>query len=163
MSRIKVNKNLKPTIQSIFESELKPMVQKEILKKRVKKHIREAASDTHNFPGYVLTNQALQDSKKSNDEAKLKEENLINSNNKKILTEEKQIEAEKTTSEIEIEAENINQTTTFRQKQLDIKDEDISPISANKTEIEKIDNNIKNKTKIREAIEAGTYCTKRNS
>ena len=101
--------------------------------------------------------------KKSNDEAKLKEENLINSNNKKILTEEKQIEAEKTTSEIEIEAENINQTTTFRQKQLDIKDEDISPISANKTEIEKIDNNIKNKTKIREAIEAGTYCTKRNS
>ena len=93
--------------------------------------------------------------KKSNDEAKLKEE--------KILTEEKQIEAEKTTSEIEIEAENINQTTTFRQKQLDIKDEDISPISANKTEIEKIDNNIKNKTKIREAIEAGTYCTKRNS
>ncbi len=101
--------------------------------------------------------------KKSNDEAKLKEENLINSNNKKILTEEKQIEVEKTTSEIEIEAENINQTTTFRQKQLDIKDEDISPISANKTEIEKIDNNIKNKTKIREAIEAGTYCTKRNS
>jgi hypothetical protein len=69
MSKIKVNKKLKTTIQDIFESELKPMVQKEILKKRVKKHIREAASDTHNFPGYVLTNQALQDSKKSNDEA----------------------------------------------------------------------------------------------
>ena len=33
MSNIKVNKKLKTTIQDIFESELKPMVQKEVLKK----------------------------------------------------------------------------------------------------------------------------------
>ena len=32
-----------------------------------------------------------------------------------------------------------------------------------KNEIKKVDNNIKNKTKLREAIEAGTHCTKRNS
>ena len=47
-----------------------------------------------------------------------------------------------------------------------IKDEDIDVvpgISEGKIEIEKINNNIKNKTKIREAIQAGTYCTKRNS
>ena len=70
---------------------------------------------------------------------------------------------EKVTSEIESEAESINASTKVRQKQLDIKDEDVTPIAENKAEIQKIDNNIKNKTKIREAIEAGTYCTKRNS
>ncbi len=40
---------------------------------------------------------------------------------------------------------------------------DFKDFFENKAEIENIDNNIKNKTKIREAIEAGTYCTKRNS
>jgi len=32
-----------------------------------------------------------------------------------------------------------------------------------RNDIKKIDNSIKNKTQIREAIEAGTNCTKRNS
>ena len=34
---------------------------------------------------------------------------------------------------------------------------------ADKAEIKKIDESIKNKTTVREAIEAGTNCTKRNS
>lgn len=102
--------------------------------------------------------------RKANDEAKLKEQKEgINANNKKPLTPVQISKKEKVTSEIEAEAENLNASTKVRQKQLDIKDEDIAPISENKAEIEKIDNNIKNKTKIREAIEAGTYCTKRNS
>jgi len=102
--------------------------------------------------------------RKANDEAKLKEQKEgINANNKKPTTEVELTRREKVTSEIETEAENLNASTKVRQKQLDIKDEDIAPISENKAEIEKIDNNIKNKTKIREAIEAGTYCTKRNS
>jgi len=102
--------------------------------------------------------------RKANDEAKLKEQTEgINANNKKPFTEEEVTRREKVTSELESEAESINASTKVRQKQLDIKDEDITELSVNKAEIEKIDNNIKNKTKIREAIEAGTYCTKRNS
>ena len=102
--------------------------------------------------------------RKANDEAKLQEQKEgINANNKKTVTQIEQTKKEKETSEIETEGENFNQTVKFRQKQLDIKDEDISELSSSKTEIEKIDNNIKNKTKLREAIEAGTYCTKRNS
>jgi len=68
MSRIKLNKKVKTTIQDIFESELKPMVQKDILKKKLKKHIKEA-KDSYNFPGYVVTNQALKDSAKQNNDA----------------------------------------------------------------------------------------------
>ena len=102
--------------------------------------------------------------RKANDEAKLKEQKEgVNANNKKPFTPVEVSKKEKVTSEIEAEAESINASTKVRQKQLDIKDEDIPPISENKAEIEKIDNNIKNKTKIRETIEAGTYCTKRNS
>jgi len=102
--------------------------------------------------------------RKANDEAKLQEQKEgVNANNKKPVTEIEITRREKITSEIEAEAESINASTKVRQTQLDIKDEDIAPISENKAEIEKIDNNIKNKTKIREAIEAGTYCTKRNS
>ena len=118
-----------------------------------------------NLRNLQKTERDLFESKrKANDEAKLQEQKEgINANNKKTTTEIEPTIKEKQTSELEIEAENINQTIKFRQKQLDIKDEDIVPISGNKAEIEKIDNNIKNKTKIREAIEAGTYCTKRNS
>jgi len=118
-----------------------------------------------NLRNLQKTERDLFESKrKANDEAKLKEQKEgINANNKKTTTEIEPTIKEKQTSELEVEAENINQTTKFRQKQLDIKDEDIVPISGNKAEIEKIDNNIKNKTKIREAIEAGTNCTKRNS
>ena len=102
--------------------------------------------------------------RKANDEAKLQEQKEgINANNKKTVTQIEQTKKEKETSEIETEGENFNQTVKFRQKQLDIKDEDISELSSAKTEIEKIDNNIKNKTKLREAIEAATHCTKRNS
>ena len=118
-----------------------------------------------NLRNLQKTERDLFESKrKANDEAKLKEQKEgINANNKKTTTEIEPTIKEKQTSELEVEAENINQTTKFRQKQLDIKDEDIVPIFGNKAEIEKIDNNIKNKTKIREAIEAGTNCTKRNS
>ena len=106
----------------------------------------------------------IETKRKANDEAKLQEQKEgVNANNKKTITEVELTRREKVTSEIESEAESINAATQVRQKQLDIKDEDIAPISDNKVEIEKIDNNIKNKTKIREAIEAGTYCTKRNS
>lgn len=102
--------------------------------------------------------------RKANDEAKLQEQKEgVNANSKKQVIETEITRREKVTSEIEMEAESINASTKVRQKQLDIKDEDIAIISPNKVEIDKIDNNIRNKTKIREAIEAGTYCTKRNS
>ena len=102
--------------------------------------------------------------RKANDEAKLQEQKEgINANNKKTTTEIEPTRQEKETSEIEIESENTNQTVKFRQKQLDIKDEDIAELSSSKAEIEKVDNNIKNKKTIRQGIEAATSCTKRNS
>ena len=101
---------------------------------------------------------------KANDEAKLQEQKEgINANNKKTVTQIEQTKREKETSEIETEGENFNQTVKFRQKQLDIKDEDIAELSSSKAEIEKVNNNIKNKKTIRQGIEAATSCTKRNS
>ena len=126
---------------------------------------KSAKTYLQNLRNLQKTERDLIEAKRvANDEAKLKQQKEgVNGNNKKPFTEIELSKKEKVTSEIESEAENINASTKVRQKQLDIKDEDITVISPNKTEIEKIDNNIKNKTKIREAIEAGTSCTKRNS
>ena len=50
------------------------------------------------------------------------------------------------------------------EKSTNIKDEDlIEPMIQERNAIKEIDDSIKNKTKIRQAIEAGTNCTKRNS
>jgi hypothetical protein len=103
--------------------------------------------------------------KKANDDAKLQTERdlrLRNSSETLIETEIKT--AEKNTAELELEAENLYLRNTFHQRQLDIKDEDLIPeIKENRAEINKINESIKNKTKIRDAIKAGTNCTKRNS
>jgi len=101
--------------------------------------------------------------KKANDEAKLQDQ--INLKNKKPLKEQKQVRVEKNTLELETEAENINLRNTQHQRQLDVKDEDLKEtgILEDRAEIQKIDKSIKNKTKIRDAIEAGTNCTKRNT
>lgn len=101
--------------------------------------------------------------KKENDEAKLQDQ--INLKNKKPLKEQEQVRVEKNTLELETEAENINLRNTQHQRQLDVKDEDLKEtgILEDRAEIQKIDKSIKNKTKIRDAIEAGTNCTKRNT
>ena len=103
--------------------------------------------------------------KKSNDDAKLQDQSDINIKNKKPLKEQEQVRVEKNTLELETEAENINLRNTQHQKQLDVKDEDLKEtgILEDRAEIQKIDKSIKNKTKIRDAIEAGTNCTKRNT
>lgn len=67
MRNIQTNRRLKKTIQGIFESELKPIVEKELLKRRLKGMVNEA--DSYNFPGYTVTNKALKDSGKQNSEA----------------------------------------------------------------------------------------------
>ena len=102
--------------------------------------------------------------RRANDEAKLAEQTGTNTSNKKKLTEQEQIKIEKTTLELANEAENISLRNTQQQKQLDVKDQDLGEeFVADKEKIKKIDESIKNKTTIREAIEAGTNCTKRNS
>jgi len=99
-----------------------------------------------------------------NDRIRIQEESNITNRNLKPLTEEQKIIKEKNQSELEIEAENMQQRTILHQKQLNIKDTDlIEPMIQERNDIKKIDNSIKNKTQIREAIEAGTNCTKRNS
>jgi hypothetical protein len=65
--RIKTNKKLKTTIQNIFEGELRPMVEKELLKKRLKEKLSEA--DQNNFPGKTITNRTLDDAGKQNNAA----------------------------------------------------------------------------------------------
>ena len=99
-----------------------------------------------------------------NDRIKIQEQSNITNRNLKPLTEEQKIIKEKNQTELELEAENMQQRTILHQKQLNIKDEDlIEPIIQERNDIKKIDKSIKNKTQIREAIEAGTNCTKRNS
>jgi acetolactate synthase small subunit len=107
----------------------------------------------------------LEAKKKANDDARLQtERDLRLRNSSETLIETEISVAEKNTAEIELEAENLSLRNTFHQQQLNIKDEDlILEIRQDKDEITKIDNSIKNKTKIRDAIEAGTNCTKRNS
>jgi hypothetical protein len=102
--------------------------------------------------------------RQANDDTKLQDQTGINANNKKTLTEEQEIKIEKTTSEVANEVENMSLRNTQQQKQLDVKDENLGQeFIADKTEIEKIDKSIKNKKTIRQGIEAGTNCTKRNS
>ena len=102
--------------------------------------------------------------RRANDAAKLAEQTGVNTSNKKKLVEQEQIRIEKNTLELTNEAENISLRNTQQQKQLDVKDQDLGEeFVADKAEIKKIDESIKNKTTVREAIEAGTNCTKRNS
>ena len=99
-----------------------------------------------------------------NDRIRLQEESNMKNRNAKPLTEAEQVVVDKNLTELELEAENIQQRTAFHQKQLNIKDEDlVDSILQERTVIEEIDNSIKNKTRIRDAIKAGTNCTKRNS
>jgi len=70
---------------------------------------------------------------------------------------------EKNMSDIEIDAENINQRTQLHQRQLDIKDEDLTPeIIEDRAKIQESDNILKNKNKIKESLEAGINCTRRS-
>ena len=99
-----------------------------------------------------------------NDRIKIQEQSNMNNRNLKPLTEEQKVIKEKNQTELELEAENMQQRTALHQKQLNIKDQDlIEPMIQERNAIKEIDDSIKNKTKIRQAIEAGTNCTKRNS
>ena len=106
--------------------------------------------------------------KKANDQATEKERsNLkVRDDTTNIVREELNLK-EKNTTELEIEAENLNQRQKLHQKQLDVKDEDLDEIDiglkSDRAEIDKIDNNIKNKTTIRNAIKAGANCVKRGT
>ena len=99
-----------------------------------------------------------------NDRIRIQEQSNMNNRNSKPLTEQQKIIAQKNQSELELEAENMQQRTAFHQKQLNIKDEELTEtMIQERADIKKIDSSIKNKTQIRQAIEAGTNCTKRNS
>ena len=99
-----------------------------------------------------------------NDRIKIQEQSNMNNRNLKPLTEEQKVIKEKTKLENETEAESMTQRRKLHQKQLGIKDEDLTEsMIQERVAIKEIDDSIKNKTKIRQAIEAGTNCTKRNS
>ena len=94
----------------------------------------------------------------------LNKSQLKQSDERGSVTEQDIKRNEKNTAELEQEAQNFVEREKFHQKQLDIKDEDIAKdtnILADRAEIKKIDNIMKNKNKIRDAIRAGSNCIKR--
>lgn len=69
----------------------------------------------------------------------------------------------KKTSEIEIEAENMNKRNVLHQKQLNIKDEDLSDdFLEDRKKISDISNVLSKKVSIRDSIDAGINCVIRN-
>ena len=106
--------------------------------------------------------------KKANDQAVEKEKSVLKVRDETgaISREELNVK-EKNTTELENEAESLNQRQKLHQKQLDVKDEDLNEldigIQQDRSEISKIDNNIKNKKTIRDAIRAGANCVKRGT
>jgi hypothetical protein len=70
---------------------------------------------------------------------------------------------DKQSSELEIEAENINKRNLLHQKQLNIKDEDlIESFKEDAKKIQEIDNLLKNKTTIKDSLNAGFECVIRS-
>jgi hypothetical protein len=70
---------------------------------------------------------------------------------------------DKQSSELEIEAENINKRNLLHQKQLNIKDEDLSDdFLEDRKKISDISNVLNKKVSIRDSIDAGINCVIRN-
>jgi hypothetical protein len=70
---------------------------------------------------------------------------------------------EKQTSDLVNEAENLNQRSKLQQKQLNIKDEDlVERFSEDMKQIQDIDNLLKNKTTIKDSLNAGINCVIRS-
>jgi hypothetical protein len=70
---------------------------------------------------------------------------------------------DKQSSEIEIEAENINQRNLLHQKQLNIKDEDLSEeFLQDRKKISDISNVLNRKVSIADSIDAGINCVMRS-
>lgn len=70
---------------------------------------------------------------------------------------------DKQTSEIEVEAENINQRNLLHQKQLNIKDEDLSDdFLEDRKKISEISNVLNKKVSISDSINAGINCVMRS-
>jgi len=106
--------------------------------------------------------------KKANDQAVEKERATFKQRDETgAITREQLNLREKDTFQLENEAETLNQRQKLHQRQLDVKDEDLDELDIglvqDRAEIQKIDNNIKNKTKIRDAIRAGANCVKRGT
>mgnify|MGYP003111443510 CR=1 FL=1 len=112
--------------------------------------------------------QLFEAKKNANDQAVEKERAALKQRDETgAITREQLDLREKNTSQLENEAELLNQRQKLHQKQLDVKDEDLDEleigINQDRAEIQKIDNNIKNKTTIRDAIRAGANCVKRGT
>ena len=112
--------------------------------------------------------QLFEAKKKANDQAVEKERATLKQRDETgAITREQLNLREKDTSQLENEAETLNQRQKLHQRQLDVKDEDLDELDIglvqDRAEIQKIDNNIKNKTKIRDAIRAGANCVKRGT
>ena len=143
---------------------------KKLYSDAIKKNDRKSAKIyLQNIRNLQKTERKLFDAKKkANDQAVEKERAVLKQRDETgAVTREELNVREKNTSELENEAEFLNQRQKLHQKQLDVKDEDIEDleigVAKDREEITKIDNNIKNKTTIRDAIRAGANCVKRGT
>lgn len=143
---------------------------KKLYSEAIKKGDRKSAKIyLQNIRNLQKTERQLFDAKKkANDQAVEKEKAVLKQRDETgAITREELNVKEKNTSELENEAEFLNQRQKLHQKQLDVKDEDIEDLEIgvvkDREEITRIDNNIKNKTTIRDAIRAGANCVKRGT
>ena len=133
----------------------------------IKKNDRKSAKIyLQNLRNLQKTERQLVEAKKRlNDQAVQKDQaQMVVREETGYITPKQLSVAEKNTNQLEAEAETLNQRQKLHQKQLDVKDEDlVDSVAVDRAEIDKIDNNIKNKQTIRDAIKAGANCVKRGT
>ena len=131
-----------------------------------KNDVKSAKVYLQNLRNLQKTERELVEVKKQkNDQAIEQRKSNIETKDEQGIVPENTIQyKDKNRSELEIEAENMNQRKQFLLKQLDIIDEDTLPdqIKEDNLKINQSDNLLKNKNKVKESLQAGINCTRRS-
>ena len=130
-----------------------------------KNDVSSAKIYLENLRNLQKTERELFEAKKQkNDLAIQQKVNDPNIRDEKGLIPESEIKyKDKQSSELELEAENINQRNVLHQKQLNIKDEDLSEeFLDDRKKISDISNVLNRKVSISDSITAGINCVMRN-
>ena len=130
-----------------------------------KNDVSSAKIYLENLRNLQKTERELFEAKKQkNDLAIQQKVNDPNIRDEKGLIPESEIKyKDKQSSELELEAENINQRNLLHQKQLNIKDEDLSDdFLEDRKKISEISNVLNKKVSISDSINAGINCVMRN-
>ena len=131
-----------------------------------KNDVKSAKVYLQNLRNLQKTERELVEVKKQkNDQAIEQRKSNIETKDEQGIVPENTIQyKDKNRSELEIEAENMNERKQFLLKQLDIIDEDTLPdqIKEDNLKINQSDNLLKNKNKVKESLQSGINCTRRS-